>query len=330
MHKSVSCGLLVVVTLVAGQGSAGGREGGAASEAIVYERKGDLYAVAVDGSRTVQLTKTRTQELEPSVSPDGRSIAFTGRRVRGQDLGPWIGFVDLAGGELWTMSVDGTQRSRLTRGKDSDPAWSPDGETIFFSRVVGGPYWDPCRSIFRARNDGRELRQVTRIVRGGGPGRSRNFVMAPLDPAVSPDGRRLAFTDRFTCETSDTLPHLELVDAFGRETSDLAQLPEASLDLGYADPTWSPDGGRVAFARFTWPAGPRVYVADRDGSGVSRVVPRRKVSESPAWSPDGDWVAFVGRGDIYVIHPAGTGLRQLTRTKGIEHSPAWLPRMPTR
>jgi TolB protein len=245
-----------------------------------------------------------------------------------QDLGPWIGFVDLAGGELWTMRVDGTRRTRLTRGKDSDPAWSPDGETIFFSRVVEGPYWDPCRSIFRARNDGRGLRQVTRIVRGGRPGQSRNFVMAPLDAMVSPDGRRLAFTDRGTCETSDTLPHLEVVSTSGRQTSDLARLPGASVDLGYADPTWSPDGGRVAFARFTWQAGPSVYVADRDGAGVRRVVPRRKVSESPAWSPDGDWIAFAGRGDIYVIRPDGTGLRQLTRTKGIEHSPAWLSVMP--
>lgn len=328
MHKGVSSGLLVVVVaLVAGQGSAGGDSQAGSSEAIVYERKSDLYAVAVDGSRTVQLTRTRTQELEPAVSPDGRSIAYTSRRVRGRDWGPWSGFVDLAGGELWTISVDGTRRMRLTRGKDSDPAWSPDGETVFFSRVVEGEYWQPCRSIFRVQKDGRELRRLTRIVRKR-PGGPSNPVTAPRDLAVSPDGRRIAFTDRVTCETTDVLPYLKVVDASGRRTSDLARLPGASVDLGYADPTWSPDGGRVALDRFTWPGGARVYVANRDGSGPSRVTPRRKVAGSPAWSPDGAWIAFVGRGDLYVIHPDGTGLRQLTRTKGRESSPTWLPQMP--
>jgi len=138
MNKGASLVLLVVVgATVATPAAARGTETGA-SEAIVYERKGDLYAISVDGSRAVQLTRTRTQELEPAVSPDGRSIAYTRRRVRGQALGPWIGFVDNSGGELWTMNVDGTRRMRLTRGEDSDPAWSPDGETIFVTRVVGG------------------------------------------------------------------------------------------------------------------------------------------------------------------------------------------------
>jgi Tol biopolymer transport system component len=148
MNRRASFGLLVVVVAtVAIPAAARGGETGA-SEAIVYERKGDLYAVAVNGSRTVQLTRTRTLELEPAVSPDGRSIAYARRSPRGyepqypprreRDL--WGG-VDVSGGELWTMGVDGRRRMRLTRGaKDSGPSWSPDGETIFFSRVVQGEY----------------------------------------------------------------------------------------------------------------------------------------------------------------------------------------------
>jgi len=338
MHKSVPSGLLVVVVaLVAGQGSAGGGERSGASEAIVFERKGDLYAVAVDGSQTVQLTKTRTLELEPAVSPDGRSIAYARRGPRGykphysprreRDL--WEVGVDLTGGQLWTMGVDGRPQLRLTRGtRDAGPAWSSDGETIYFSRFVEGEYWQPCRAVFRVRKDGRELRRLTRVVQGRPGVGPFNPVTAPRDLAVSPDGRRIAFTERVTCETTDVLPYLKVVDASGRRTSDLSRQPVVSVDAGNADPTWSPDGSRIAFHRTSKGYG-GIYVANRDGSGVRRVTPKTRSGHAPAWSPDGAWIAFVGRGDLYVIHPDGTGLRQLTRTKEHEASPAWLPQMPT-
>jgi Tol biopolymer transport system component len=325
MQKSISFGLVVVMfALVAGQGSAG--SGGArtqASEAIVFELEGDLYAVAVDGSRTVQLTKTRVPEFEPAVSPDGGSIAYTRGPLRGEDHGLGSGFVNTAGGQLWAVALDGKHR-RVTKGpRDSDPAWSPDGDTIYFSRVVKGAYHEPCRAIFRIGKDGGDLHRVTRTIPGGRPDGELNPVDAPQDLAVSPDGLRIAFTDEATCETTDTQPNLEVVDTSGRVTRDLSRLPPSSYRRSSANPTWAPDGSRVAYERDT------VYVANRDGSGSRRVVPRRKAAESAAWSPDGDWIAFVGRGDIYVIHPDGTELRQVTRTKELERAPAWLPRMPT-
>jgi Tol biopolymer transport system component len=342
----LSCSVLVLVlALVADQESAGGGERSTASDAIIFERKGDLYAVAVDGPQTIQLTKSRTLELEPAVSPNGDSIAYVRRSARRyephysprreRDL--WEAFVDLTGGEVWTMRVDGSRRMRITRGaRDVGPAWSSGGEMIFFSRAVKAPYWEPCRTVFIVRKDGRELRPVTRVIRGGGPGRFRNFFHAPRDLAVSPGGRRIAFTDRVTCETTDVLPYLNVVDTHGRRTSDLARQPEVSTDAGNANPTWSPDGSRVAFHRTSVRSGRPasqgyggIYVADRTGSGVRRITPRTRTGHSPAWSPDGAWIAFVGRGDLYLIHPDGTGLRQITRTKSRESSPAWFPRMPS-
>jgi Tol biopolymer transport system component len=333
MHKSVSCGLFVVVVAFGvGQGSAGGSERTAASGAIVFERKGDLFAVAADGSRTVQLTKTGAFELHPSVSTDGRSIAYTqpprGARYHGGTR--WPDFASR--GRIWTMSENGKRRRSLTRGDDYGAAWSPDGNTIYFSHDVPlGKYGVECPVIFRARTNGRDLRRVTRL--GGGQ----------YDAAVSPDGGRIAFTWSSGCEGGTVTFALGVVDTSGRPTGDLAQLAgNASFAYGdaeYSNPTWAPDGSRLAFegvvSRGGGGSSHGVLVANLDGSGIRPVTPVG--ASDPAWSPDGAWIAYLSHGDIYVTHPDGTGRRRLTQTKigaypsrrGQENAPAWLPRMPT-
>ena len=332
MHKIASCGLfVVVVALVVGQGSAGGRERSEAPEAIVFERKGDLFAVTVDGSRTVQLTKTRTFELHPAVSNDGRSIAYT-QPPRGARYYGGTGWPDFASrGWIWTLSNDGKRRTVLTRGDDYGAAWSPDGDTVYFSHDVPlGRYGVECPVIFRARSSGRDLRRVTRL--GGGQ----------YDAAVSPDGSRIAFTWSSGCEGGTVTFALGVVDTSGRPTGDLARLPgNASFSFGdaeYSNPTWAPDGSRLAFEGVVFRGGGSshgVLVANLDGSGISPVTPVG--GSDPAWSPDGEWIAYLSHGDVYVTHPDGTGRRRLTRTKqgeypsrrGQENAPAWLPQMPT-
>lgn len=322
MDKGASFGLLVVVvaTVAIPTAARGGETG--ASEAIVFERNGDLYAVPVDGGRTVRLTKTPTLELEPAVSPDVRSIAYT--RPRGSRRSRETWYIPGHGYEIWTMSLDGRRRTRLTRGDDFGSAWSPDGDTIFFSRYV--PFRSfglQCISIFRVARDGRGVRRVT-----GVKGQWRLQYHA----AVSPDGRRVAFTDESWCEGGTTGLALRVVDTSGRRTNDLSRLPGNGYgdDADNQNPTWSPDGSRLAFNRFD-KGKSGIHVANRDGSGLRRITPGRINVSDPAWSPDGAWIAFVrtdGHGDLYVIHPDGTGLRQLTRTNAREFTPAWMPQMP--
>lgn len=55
------------------------------------------------------------------------------------------------------------------------------------------------------------------------------------------------------------------------------------------DPSWSPDGRRIAFSRWTTPWG--IYTATADGSGETRLF-SSNVARTPVWSPDGNQIAF--------------------------------------
>jgi Tol biopolymer transport system component len=95
------------------------------------------------------------------------------------------------------------------------------------------------------------------------------------------------------------------------------------------NPTWSPDGKRIAFQRMDpGSVSSRIYVVNAGGTKLRRVT-RAPVGERepstdwfPAWSPDGRTIAFdrdesselegTERRNIYVVNVDGTGLERLT------------------
>jgi Tol biopolymer transport system component len=89
------------------------------------------------------------------------------------------------------------------------------------------------------------------------------------------------------------------------------------------DPSWSPDGTRIAFRRER-SGEPEIWIMNADGTQQRRLTD----GLSPAWSPDGSLVAFAGpsgsSGIITVIRPDGTRRRTLPHTEGGEY-PSWSP-----
>jgi TolB protein len=73
----------------------------------------------LDGSFPVQITYDPS-DTNPSVSPDGQTVAFMSTRA-----GDW---------DVYTVGIDGTDLTQLTTDTANDglPAWSPDGTSIAF------------------------------------------------------------------------------------------------------------------------------------------------------------------------------------------------------
>ena len=85
------------------------------------------------------------------------------------------------------------------------------------------------------------------------------------------------------------------------------------------NPTWSPDGQKIAF-QSNRAGDSDIYVMDADGSNLRSLAYTYNYEGYPAWSPDGTQIAFVSnRGSddwadryIYVMDADGSNPRRLT------------------
>jgi TolB protein len=101
---------------------------------------------------------------------------------------------------------------------------------------------------------------------------------------------------------------------------------------GSSDPTYSPDGKMIAWAR-----GGDIWVMSRSGNAkTKKALTDNSLSEtSPAWSPDGTEIAFKReqsdpasdglRADVWVMNADGSGQKKLTGDFDHESSPTWSP-----
>lgn len=123
----------------------------------------DLYTVDVGGDtdgRVRQLTNDRFADLQPRFSPNGSQIAFVTDRGRGTDFvrltfsEMQLALYDVASGEVETLTVfDGN--------KHINPAWSPDGSSLYFISDRGG-----FNDVYRYELASGEAFRVTNLATG--------------------------------------------------------------------------------------------------------------------------------------------------------------------
>jgi TolB protein len=140
------------------------------------------------------------------------------------------------------------------------------------------------------------------------------------DPALAPDGKRLAFSS-FRDGQWDVY-----VIRDGHGVTNEVKVSDALGDSRY--PTWSPTGSELIFVS-TIGGSSRLY--RWDGEIISEVARPFSRAQQPAWSPDGTHVAASvddggGSLDIYVIDVLSGAYERMTGTPDVnETSPSWSP-----
>lgn len=132
----------------------------------------------------------------------------------------------------------------------------------------------------------------------------------PPPPPVSDDMSRIAFA-------ASPNGGIRLMRADGHDVRPLTSGEDWN-------PSWSPDGKKIAFDRSNPSDGNRdIYVMNADGTGLKRLTSDPSFDADPEWSPDGRKFAFYRNGDIYVMNASdASGLTQLTSDGA---HPTWSP-----
>jgi len=301
------------VATVSATGRATGVARGRATITATSQGKSDSAQLAVLAPVRVT-TSTTGIDLDPDgyyLSVDGSSYGQLGLNATiSVGLGPGDHLVGL-GNLAPNCSVGGEYPRRVNI--------SPDADThVSFEILCVAAYqlayvgWVPCYPPGPCNSDGSRSSRVLIVPYPDGDRR----VNGGVEPAWSPDGRMIAFTDS-SGEVAVLNP------ATGSITA-LTQHPAHD-----GAPDWSPDGGRIAFAS-NRDGLAELYLMNADGSSPVRVTNGVGFAGSPAWSPDGRRIAFncvveSGNDDICAVNVDGSGFARLTSDPPSDYGPAWSP-----
>jgi dipeptidyl aminopeptidase/acylaminoacyl peptidase len=214
-------------------------------------------------------------------------------------------------GNIYTIAADGSPPlSQLTfDGASEHPHWSPAGDMIAFDRAG---------DIYVMSATGRDVRRLTTF------GDSSQ-------PAWAPSGKRLVFVHRPNTQAAGDLWTVSLT---GGRPSRLTFQSDISCEI--AQPTWSPLGGRIAYA---W----QRKISDTECSTrkvvIMKIDPRQRhvipLAGDPDFTADGRGVFFASRWDpeggffwpnedLWWSDLSGGGREQLTSFYCAEGDPCFI------
>jgi serine/threonine protein kinase/Tol biopolymer transport system component len=268
-----------------------------------------LFELSLHDSSARRLTtppRGEMGDLRFAFSPDGRALAI----IRLEPGGPGVYILSLA---------TGTEKAVLQKQQEwlGGVTWSRDGRHLIVSANQRG-----VRHLWRLPVDGggleplamvgedayypsvygtrlvfvRSVRDwdLSRVPLSGGklqaPVSFPSSTRPDLDPAFSPDGRKLAFVS----ERSGSR-ELWLSDADGSSATPLTSRRGTLVGR----PSWSPDGRFIAFH------GPGIQVMSADGRSGHQL---SDDGERPTWSADGASIYFIrnrGRFSVWKVPAMG-------------------------
>ena len=250
----------------------------------------NVYTINPDGTGRRQLTHVGAAQAAgaPDWSADGSKIVYESNQT-----GDY---------RIWVMNADGSGQTRVADDPgfaDLEPAWSPDGTRILFSRCD-----DHLGFILTC-----DLEVMNAA--GGGMRRVAGGHWTYVRGQYSPDGRRIVVG----ADRGGLLSALWLMRADG---TGLHRITRPSLQAFW--PGWSPDGRRIIFTDNCCQFGSNIWTVRPDGTGLREIThfgPPLLQDGFASYSPDGRRIVMQFNGKcpvrgicpfFYIMNTDGSGL----------------------
>jgi Tol biopolymer transport system component len=311
------------------------------------QTKGALFTMNPDGSHVRQITHPPKgwRDESPVWSPNGTKVAFERQRI--DESMSRIMLIDLKTGDTREVTHCGPDQGQPKQGppgrceSDFDPAFSPDGRSIAFQRILVQDK-ECCwlQGIWIVGADGSNPHQVTNV------DETPSWSFTDWASEFSPDGKKLVF-DRSTNRKHEEDEHhavfVQPIDSSG-SPEDAHRITPWKLNC-QDHPEFSPDGKLVLFRCL--PKGEQgpsnLYWVHPDGTGLHQLTQAAAGKDtywyggsnfSPSFSEGEGWIAVGrapgygkrGNADVYRVRVEdGELVRKVNLTKSTiwDSNPDW-------
>ena len=265
---------------------------------IAFDLLGDIYVLPIGGGEARPIATGHAWDMQPRYSPDGREIAFTSDRGGGDNI--------------WVMNRDGSNPRALSEEKFrllNQPEWTPDGAFI-----VGRKHFTSTRSLGAGEM---WLYHRSGVSEGVQMTKARTKQKDSGEPAFSPDGRYLYFSDDATPGeifeySKDPNGQIYVIQRLDRQTNEVE--PYVTGPGGAIRPTPSPDGKSLAFIRrdrykstlylLDIKSGRETPLTDSLDRDMQETWAVHGVYPAMSWTPDSESIVYWAGGGIHRINVA--------------------------
>lgn len=257
---------------------------------------------------------------------------------------------------------DGGRRVNIPAdGSLQNPAWSPDGNSLLFTRFkdgynaepadlfvvdlssgstrvlisdgsgnvnLPGSSWNPLtgKIVFSSSREPHD--EIYLVDDHGNPGDEFKITdranMVAYEPSLSPDGQWIVFeSHKLDVEDAGIIVKYRMDGT----------MPYQNLtdpDEDDRQPNWSPTGDKILYQKFgggQWD----IWIMNSDGTNHQKVTSGSGDKTDASFSPDGQWIVYSSNefglefANLYITQVSGGNAIRLTHYEGYDGAPSWSP-----